>query len=489
MFSVFRHHVSVVSFTGMVADMVLLFGALLLAGLTQAGVSGLEQAGLGSGELGRLGVGVGVGVGQPLDLAQIVLFAAHFALVVSLMYSFAGLYRPRPIGVPTLWWRTVVALGVGAYLTYLMLGLVVPGEYLKLLLSSAIVYALIGLVFVRAALYWLRHVRARSRVLIVGTGPEAYAVASDLAALTRASKSVIGFYPSSDDVPGHLHQYAGADSPPVFSRGSSIQELVARHRIDRIIVAEQEQRGGGVPMDELLACRIRGIPVMDLAGYWERTKSEVPIDSLKGSWLIYGEGFVQGRARRIAKRLFDTVCSGALLILASPVMLLAVLAIKLDSPGPVIYRQERVGKGGRLFWCLKFRSMRCDAERDGVARWASKNDSRVTRVGAFIRKTRIDELPQLLSVLGGEMSLVGPRPERPSFVAQLKEQIPFYDVRHSVKPGVTGWAQVRYSYGASLEDARRKHQFDLYYVKNNSLFLDLLVLIETVSVVLFREGQ
>jgi lipopolysaccharide/colanic/teichoic acid biosynthesis glycosyltransferase len=147
-----------------------------------------------------------------------------------------------------------------------------------------------------------------------------------------------------------------------------------------------------------------------------------------------------------------------------------------------------VGLGGRGFMCIKFRSMRTDAERDGVARWATKNDSRVTRVGAFMRKTRIDELPQLLSVLNGEMSMVGPRPERPSFVAQLREQIPFYDLRHSIKPGLTGWAQVRYSYGASLDDARRKHQFDLYYVKNNSLFLDLLVLIETVTVVLFREG-
>jgi len=170
------------------------------------------------------------------------------------------------------------------------------------------------------------------------------------------------------------------------------------------------------------------------------------------------------------------------------VMLVTMIAIKLESKGPVIYRQERVGLGGKSFMCLKFRSMRTDAEKDGVAVWASKNDSRVTRVGAFIRKTRIDELPQLLSVLKGEMSMVGPRPERPSFVAQLKEKIPYYDVRHSVKPGVTGWAQVRYSYGASFEDALHKHQYDLYYVKNNSLFLDLLILFETVSVVLFREG-
>jgi len=169
-------------------------------------------------------------------------------------------------------------------------------------------------------------------------------------------------------------------------------------------------------------------------------------------------------------------------------MLLTMLAIKLESDGPIIYKQERVGLGGKSFMCLKFRSMRTDAEKDGKAVWASKNDSRVTRVGAFIRKTRIDDLPQLISVLVGEMSIVGPRPERPTFVAELKEKIPFYDVRHSVKPGVTGWAQVRYAYGASLEDALHKHQYDLYYVKNNSLFLDLLILFETVSVVLFREG-
>lgn len=478
MFSVFRHHVSVAAFAGMMADMVLLFVALLVAAGTQGGGAQLGVAQLGVAHLELGGV-------QPLELHQVVLFAADFALVVLLMYSFAGLYRPTPIGVPTLWWRTVVALGVGAYLTYLMLGLVVDEQYLRLVLGSAIVYALIGLVFVRAGLYWLRHVRVRSRVLIVGTGPEAYAVASDLLALARASNNVIGFYPSGQDVPTH----SAAGSPPVFSRSTRIEELVARHRIDRIIVAEHEQRGGAVPMQELLACRVRGIPVMDLAGYWERAKSEVPIASLKASWLVYGEGFVQGAGRRLVKRVFDTLCSAALLVLASPVMLLTALAIRLDSPGSVIYRQERVGKGGRLFWCLKFRSMRCDAEGDGVARWAAKNDARVTRVGAFIRKTRIDELPQLWSVLSGQMSLVGPRPERPGFVAQLKEAIPFYDVRHSVKPGVTGWAQVRYSYGASIEDARRKHQLDLYYVKNNSLFLDLLVLIETVSVVLFREGQ
>ena len=473
MFMVFRHHVSVAAFTAMLADMVLCFVAILLAASTLAGARS----------------------GYPLQVYQVVLTATQFALIISLMYSFAGLYRPTPIGLSAKLVRTVIALLAGSYLTYLMLLIVAEPEYVKLLIGSALLYCLVGLVFVRGALYYLRRVSTLQRVLIVGTGPEAYAVAGDLKALRRVSNNVIGFYPTSDEPPAGGAQGAqprGAepqDSPKVFSREASIEELVERHRIDEIIVAEREQRGGGVPMDQLLACRIRGIPVTDLAGFYERAKSEVPIDSLKASWLVYGHGFVQGRARQIAKRSFDILCSSVLLTLASPFMLLTVLAIKLDSPGPIIYRQERVGLGGRIFMCLKFRSMRTDAEKDGVARWAAKNDSRVTRIGAFIRKTRIDELPQLLSVLHGEMSLVGPRPERPSFVAQLKEQIPFYDVRHSVKPGVTGWAQVRYSYGASLEDARRKHQFDLYYVKNNSLFLDLLVLIETVSVVLFREGQ
>ena len=251
----------------------------------------------------------------------------------------------------------------------------------------------------------------------------------------------------------------------------------------------KEQRGGAIPMDQLLECRIRGVSVLNLAGFSEKTKREVRIDSLKGSWLVYGDGFVQGQMRQFMKRAFDILSSSILLIITAPIMAVAALAIWLDSSGPVIYRQARVGLGGRVFMCMKFRSMRADAERDGVARWATKNDPRVTRIGSFMRKTRIDELPQLFSVLFGEMSLVGPRPERPAFVDRLKAEIPFYELRHSVKPGITGWAQVRYHYGDSLDDARKKHQFDLYYVKNNSLLLDILVLIETVSVVIFREGQ
>jgi sugar transferase (PEP-CTERM system associated) len=275
---------------------------------------------------------------------------------------------------------------------------------------------------------------------------------------------------------------------PVFDHSRPLTDIVAKYGVDEIVVAVREQRGGIMPMDQLLTCRTRGVRILDLAAFYERSHAQVPVDSLKASWLVYGEGFVQGPARRFAKRSFDVLSSLLLLVVASPLMLLSAVAIKLDSRGPVFYRQERVGLGGRTFQCVKFRSMRTDAESDGVARWAQKNDSRITRVGAFMRKTRIDELPQLISVLKGEMSIVGPRPERPEFVAELRKHIPFYELRHGVKPGVTGWAQVRYTYGASVEDARKKHQFDLYYLKHNTLLLDLQILVETVSVVLFREG-
>lgn len=215
---------------------------------------------------------------------------------------------------------------------------------------------------------------------------------------------------------------------------------------------------------------------------------QIAIDSLKASWLIYGNGFRQGWLRTTVKRMFDVVCALAVLIAMLPVVVLVAVAIVAESGFPIIYRQERVGLRGKTFNVLKFRSMRQDAEKDGKARWAAAGDDRVTRIGRFIRRTRIDELPQVLNVLRGEMSFVGPRPERPVFVDMLTEKIPFYAVRHSVKPGLTGWAQVRYSYGASVEQATKKLEYDLYYVKNHTLFLDLMILIETVRVVLLGEG-
>jgi sugar transferase (PEP-CTERM system associated) len=274
----------------------------------------------------------------------------------------------------------------------------------------------------------------------------------------------------------------------VIARGGPLEQAVRQLKINEIIIAVRQQRGGVLPLRELLDCRLAGVQVTDLARFFERVHGRVPIKSVKASWLIYGEGFRQSWLRRATKRTFDIVVSLALLVAMAPVMLMVALLVALESGTPVVYRQERVGARGKRFVVLKFRSMRQDAEKEGSPRWASVKDSRTTGVGRLMRQNRLDELPQLLNVLKGEMSFVGPRPERPPFVSMLTEQIPFYAVRHSVKPGITGWAQVRYTYGASIEESSKKLEYDLYYVKNNTLLLDLQILLETVRVVLLREG-
>ncbi|MGL6110820.1 MAG: sugar transferase, partial [Rubrivivax sp.] len=385
---IFRHTLAPSAPPGMVLDLFLCFAALLLAASSLTTRYATIHAAVP-------------------ELPLILVGATIFAVVMALMYAVVGLYRPVPITMLSAAGRTVFALAVGGYVTSLSLRTVADRGYIEQLLPAAIAYLAVGLVFVRGGMVLMRRVAALPRVLIIGTGPEALALASDLKSTRRNGRDVIGMYPATTEVDTPATTEGGTR---VFSREQSITDLVSRYGVHEIIVAVREQRGGGVPMDELLACRVRGIPVMDLAGHTEAVRNEVPIDSLKGSWLVYGHGFVQGRARQLFKRVFDILCSTVLLIVTSPVMLLAMIAIKLDSPGPVIYRQARVGLGGRTFMCTKFRSMRSDAEKDGVARWASKNDPRVTRIGAFLRKSRIDELPQLWSVFAGEMSLVGPRP-------------------------------------------------------------------------------
>jgi sugar transferase (PEP-CTERM system associated) len=243
-----------------------------------------------------------------------------------------------------------------------------------------------------------------------------------------------------------------------------------------------------MPLRELLDCKASGIKVYDLNTHFEKTLGQIRVDYVNASWLIFGDGFNQDSLRSGVKRAFDIFSASVLCVLSAPLMAITAVLIKLESPGPALYRQDRVGLNGRLFSITKFRSMRTDAEQDGTPRWAAPNDDRITRVGHFIRKLRIDELPQLFNVLRGDMSLVGPRPERQYFVDQLTQEIPFFALRHSVKPGVTGWAQVRYQYGATVEDSQEKLQYDLYYVKNNSLFLDLVVLFETIGVVLTGKG-
>jgi sugar transferase (PEP-CTERM system associated) len=320
------------------------------------------------------------------------------------------------------------------------------------------------------------------RVLVLGTGAQAALVHGALREGARTGMQCVGFLPT----PGPSEHLVPAHQ--VLSDRTSLQGAVQQFKVNEVVVAVQQQRGGVLPIQELLSCRLQGVLVSDAAGFFERVRGELPVDALKASWLIYGDGFRQGLARQLVKRTFDIVASGLLLVLTAPIMLAAAIAVALDGGRPVIFRQERVGLNGKPFTLLKFRSMCVDAEKDGAPKWAAANDPRVTRVGAFIRKVRIDELPQLFNVLRGEMSFVGPRPERPYFVEQLSEKIQFYGARHSVKPGITGWAQVRFTYGASLEDAIRKLQFDLYYVKNHNLLLDLAILFATIRVVLNGEG-
>jgi sugar transferase (PEP-CTERM system associated) len=322
-----------------------------------------------------------------------------------------------------------------------------------------------------------------SRLLVVGTGVEAARAIRTEDGQVSARFDVVGF------LAGACVDFAEHSVPrEMILPDAGLIDAVQRLKVDEILIAARDARDELLPLRDLLECRASGVRVHDLTSFYERFRGEIPVESLTPDRLTFGTGFSQGTLSRACKRVFDCVSASAVLLLASPVMLLAVLAIKLDSPGHILYRQARVGRGGRPFICLKFRSMREDAESDGAPQWAVTEDARVTRVGRFLRRCRIDELPQLINVLRNDMSLIGPRPERPYFVEQFKAQIPFYDARHSVKPGITGWAQVRYRYGASVADATRKLQFDLYYVKNYSIFLDLLILIDTVPVVLFGVG-
>jgi sugar transferase (PEP-CTERM system associated) len=374
--------------------------------------------------------------------------------------------------------RTLLAtlLGLPAALIVLTL---LPSSGHDTLISLAATLGVAAVVFYRIYMAHTGVSPARSRVLIVGNGPAAQSVAETL----RKNKyaDIVGHYASSSE------QALPADAAST-PKGDSLSCAAIKMSVDDIIVAVSERRGGGLPMSDLLDCRVHGIRVWDTTTYFERALGQIRLDFVNAGWLIFGDGFRQGAIRTALKRSSDIVGALLLLFVFAPLMALTACLIPLESRGPVLYRQTRVGLNGRHFDVLKFRSMRADAEEDGRPRWASTHDERVTSVGAIIRLLRIDELPQLFNVLAGEMSLIGPRPERPYFVEQLTARVPYYAVRHSVKPGITGWAQVRYHYGASVEDSQQKLQYDLFYVKNHSLVLDCLILLETVAVVLTGKG-
>jgi sugar transferase (PEP-CTERM system associated) len=376
--------------------------------------------------------------------------------------------------------RILQSMGLAAIamaLTYYVLPRMMLGRgvfVVALLLMLTLMFAW------RLLVPWLLgHPRLTERVLILGTADSAVSIAREVLQRREDGFEVIGFIGDDPKMVGE-----SLINPSVVGVMEDLEELVQKHCPDRIVVALPDRRGR-LPLDLLLKFKVRDeISVEDGGHFYERLTGKIRTERLQPGQLVFAEPMRWMGFYRRSRRLIDVILSIVGLVLSSPFMLLVAIAIKLESPGPVFYKQERVGLHGVPFWIIKFRSMGVDAEKNGAV-WAKEGDPRVTRVGRIIRKLRLDELPQFINILNGEMTLIGPRPERPQFVAQLEQIIPFYSERHLVKPGLTGWAQVSYQYGSSIEDAREKHQYDLYYIKNQSPLLDAIILLETARVVLF----
>ena len=377
--------------------------------------------------------------------------------------------------------RILVAISLGIIFLSVLFFLSPAITFWRSNLFYAMGIAAVSLIAIRVLLGKMLggHVFKR-RVVVLGAGPRA----ARLKALQQQPGSafvVVGYVSMSE---------ANRVIPEAIARDAiyNLADHVVLLNASEVVLALEERRNA-LPLKDLLRIKTTGVHVNDISTFLERETGRVDLQSVNPSWLIFSDGFSSGRMLSgVFKRLFDITASLILLLLAGPIILLTALAVKLESKGPAFYRQRRVGLYGVGFDCLKLRSMRQDAEVNGQAVWAEKDDPRITRIGRFIRKVRIDELPQCWSVLKGEMSFVGPRPERPQFVEDLEQQLPYYAERHMVKPGITGWAQINYPYGASIEDSRQKLEYDLYYAKNYSPFLDLLILLQTIRVVLWPEG-
>ena len=332
----------------------------------------------------------------------------------------------------------------------------------------------------QAKVQW-RMTGPKKRLLILGTSPLAVDLCRVILSQNRWLVDIVGFLDEKTARVGGRLVNLG-----IIGTYNQLSQVIEQHHVTTIVVCMEDRRST-LPVQVLLDCKARGLDILDGHHLFEEASGRLSIDSLRPSALIFSTGFRRRLTSLVSKRLLDVVVSAVGLVALFPLFILIAALIRVDSPGPVLYRQVRVGLRGRPYMIWKFRSMRQDAEKSGP-RWAQANDPRISRVGWWLRKTRVDEIPQLLNVLKGDMSLVGPRPERPVFVQGLRTTIPYYDIRHTVRPGVTGWAQVKFRYGASEEDSHTKLQYDLYYVKNLSLFLDLKILAHTIRVVMLGEG-
>jgi sugar transferase (PEP-CTERM system associated) len=425
-----------------------------------------------------------------LRLYQAVLLTAAFLLVTASV----GLYNDDALkDFRTFLARFITAAQLIFIPTVIVVGVTkaaagMPfGWYVGILSLAILLFLAVLLLFRVLLLRFARDSFLTRRVVVLGEGPIAEAVTEFLNGAGRSHLRHVQTIKNSVLQENYLFTSNNVVLRIRREEPVTLSIVAQALRADEIVVAVEDKRG--LPVNELLECKLKGIDVVDALTFWEREAGLIDYSNAGVGWLTFSSGFVLNQPRRALKRTVDFLVSLAFLIATLPVTLLAAVAIKLESRGPTFYRQERVGLNGKVFRVWKFRSMRSDAESDGVPRWAASSDDRVTRVGRFIRKVRIDEIPQIFNVLAGDMSFIGPRPERPFFVEQLKEHIPYYDLRHRVRPGITGWAQVNYPYGASIDDAKRKFAYDLYYVKNNDVLLDFVILIQTVRVILFAQGS
>jgi sugar transferase (PEP-CTERM system associated) len=397
-------------------------------------------------------------------------------LTMLLTYYF-DLYGPRRTSADwEIFFRLLLVLSV---VSFILAGLVFFFPDLDLgpdVLVVGVSILTVFLFFWRWAYEWiLAFPIFRERVYVLGSGERARSVVQLLRESRGAGMEVVGWKGQAEPQ-GGLDRFA--DELRAFRQ--------PRPGIDRIIVAMEDRRDA-MPVRELLDLRVRGVLIENASTLQERLSGKLPLDGLNPSTLIFTDGFRMSPSQQLFRRLLSFAVSFTALLICLPFIPFIILAVRLSSPGPIFFKQTRVGQRGRLFTAIKFRTMREDAEAGGAV-WATKDDPRITRVGGFMRKTRLDEIPQLLNVLRGEMGFVGPRPERPEFVQWLSQEIPYYDLRHMIRPGITGWAQVRYRYGASLEETRHKLEYDLYYIKHQSIGLDLLIMFETIKTIILRRG-
>ncbi len=455
---------------------------------------------------------------------SVVLLVSSDALLITgafyQMLSQSGGTTPLVFGVTSLPAQLAAGLSIAAVATMVSVGLYGEQSFVdfRLLFSKiAVAFVLVLLLVVVSASYWregLQHLPdtgnlplkatliwlgcisvtrgaflitlgrglLKRRIAVLGNGAQA----ARIAGLVKSGDNQHFVPVSFIRMPNERSLASGSAVDWPESGPDALAELGCELGASEIVVATDDRRG--LPVRQLLHCKLAGIRVTEFLDFWERETRTVDLEALRPSWLFYSDGFRCGVFDELLKRAFDIAVSLALLVFSAPLLVLTACLIKLDSPGPILYRQERVGYRGQVFTILKFRSMRTDAERDSGPQWAAKGDPRVTRVGAVIRKLRIDELAQILNVLRGDMSFVGPRPERPYFVANLAAVIPYYNERHWARPGITGWAQINYPYGASIEDARCKLSYDLYYIKNRSIFLDFVILLQTARVIFWNYG-